>query len=325
MATPIMLEIAELGGQELQTRVTLDEETINDYAEVYREDEFKMPPIDVIDVLATNTLLVTDGFHRIEAARRAGRTRIRCLLARGTPTDALKAALKANSSHGLRRTNADKRKALALAWERREELFGGEPSHEALAEACGVSKITVRRFRENTPTVLNEHGSERIGTNGKRYSDEKQCSTGATMTDHAGQEVPENLVPVFKSKTLLQAVNKLSKALREVNLLRDSGVCYEMAYVDQSHLIDLEYKIALLRRSRPYAVCPVCGGSGCMECRKLGFLPKDKFESLKREIEHAGGVQNLDISTISTISNTNTESSNNSSSTNGDDFQEDAV
>jgi len=310
MALPIFIKLDEVKGSDLQTRVALDEETLQEYAEIYREDEFKMPPVEAMMTDLSDRLLLTDGYHRVEAARRAGRTRIRCLLSKGTPTDALKAALKANSAHGLRRTNADKRKALALAWERREELFGGEPSHEALAEACGVSKRTAQRFREGLSTMDNVHPCERIGTNGKRYTNAKSPAAGV-LVDHVGREVPERLIQAFRSKAVLKAVNKMSKALRELELLRQQGETLEMAFVSSHHLYELSHHLASVRHARPYAVCPACNGEGCRECNGYGFLPKAKYEALTHEIEHVGGVENL--TPINTVS-TNTDSSNNSSS-----------
>lgn len=294
MALPIFVSLDELKGSDLQTRVALDEETLQEYAEIYREDEFKLPPVDAVQVGVSDELLLTDGFHRLGAARRAGRTRIRCQLTGGTPTDALKAALKANAAHGLRRTNADKRKALTMAWDHRKELFGGDPSHEMLAEACGVSKSTARRFREELPGVLNEHTCARIGADGKHYTRDAAKPSGV-LTDHVGQEVPPRLAATFRSKSALQAINKLTKALRALELVREDSENGETAYMRQSDFAALEQAIACLRHARPYAVCPACGGEGCRECNGYGFLPKAKYET---------------ISTISII----TDSSNKSSS-----------
>jgi len=315
MALPIFANLDEFKDSELQTRVALNEETLQEYAEIYREDEYKLPPVEAVQVGLSDPLLLTDGFHRVEAARRAGRTRIRCLLTKGTPTDALKAALKANAEHGLRRTNADKRKALGMAWDRREELFGGEPSHEMLAEACGVSKSTARRFRDELPTVLKEHSGERIGANGKHYVKDT-AKPADVLTDHVGQEVPPRLAPCFRSKSALQAINKLSKALRELELARESGENGEMAFMEQRNFIAIEEAITRLRHARPYAVCPVCAGEGCRECNGYGFMTKHRYVALTHEIEHVGGIENLNpTNAIST----NTDGNNSSREVMGED------
>lgn len=298
MALPVMTDLALIKGEGLQTRVTLDEQTILDYAEIYREDEFKMPPVEVTRVSATDELLLTDGFHRVEAARRAGRTRIRCNVTAGTPVQALAAALRANAAHGLRRTNADKRKALEMAWENRMELFGGEPSHDALAEACGVSRNTARRFREDDAGVPNGHPCQRVGTDGKRYSAPAESAPCGLLLDKVGQEVPPRLVPTFRSKAALQALNKLARFLGELESVReDPERGGEMAWMDARQIADIGSWLRNLRLQRPYAVCPSCGGEGCRDCSGYGFLPKRKFE------------------TLSTSTSTNTEKKNITDST----------
>ena len=55
---------------------------------------------------------LADGFHRFWAAKEAGLTEIYEEIHPGTLRDAILFSLSANSKHGLRRTNADKRKAV---------------------------------------------------------------------------------------------------------------------------------------------------------------------------------------------------------------------
>ena len=101
-------------------------------------------------------------------------------------------------NNGLRRTNADKRNALKLAWEHRRELFPGEPSHELLAKACGISERTVRRFRNLLTGVDNVHPrGTRLGTDGKTYALSQQDAKRSTETDRYGAAVPERLAKAF--------------------------------------------------------------------------------------------------------------------------------
>jgi hypothetical protein len=80
-------------------------------------DEF--PPIAVAKV--QGRLYVVDGFHRLAAARAAKRTTIAALVAAMTEKEAVITAIHANSTHGLRLTNSDKRRCL--------ELFCGAGHH----------------------------------------------------------------------------------------------------------------------------------------------------------------------------------------------------
>ena len=79
---------------------------------------------------------LADGFHRFEAAQRVGRGSVSCDVRKGTLEDAQDFALRANSRHGLRRTNDDKRHCVrqALGMDR-----WSDKSNVMVAEACGVS------------------------------------------------------------------------------------------------------------------------------------------------------------------------------------------
>lgn len=140
----LRLKLEDLNTRNLQTRAALNEDTVADYAEAMERGD-KFPAVTVFTDGAEYYL--ADGFHRVEALRRIGKKVVVAELQDGDFKAALLYALKANSTHGLRRTNADKRHALEMAWNAREELFGGEPSNALLAETCGVTDRWVRSWR----------------------------------------------------------------------------------------------------------------------------------------------------------------------------------
>ncbi|MCQ2391570.1 MAG: hypothetical protein MJ240_09115, partial [Kiritimatiellae bacterium] len=84
------------------------------------------------------------------AARRNGATEVDAVVVNASRADALRAALKANAVHGLRRTNADKRHAMEMVWESRAALFPADlkECHYAttLGELCGVTRPTATAF-----------------------------------------------------------------------------------------------------------------------------------------------------------------------------------
>src|SRR5579872_887678 len=91
-----------------QTRFALNPEIVAEYAEAMKRGD-KFPPVIVFgNILA-------DGFHRVAAAKQAGLKDIAADVRKGTKTDALKFALKANVDHGARLTNADKRHKVEIA------------------------------------------------------------------------------------------------------------------------------------------------------------------------------------------------------------------
>ncbi len=107
-----------------------------------------------------------DGFHRIEAARRIDRDTISADVREGGRRDALLLAASANATHGLRRTQADKRKSV--------ETLLRDPewsrwSDREIGKACSVDHKTVGRFRremtgeipsDRTVTYRDRHGNE---------------------------------------------------------------------------------------------------------------------------------------------------------------------
>lgn len=101
--------------QSLQVRVETSSEKVDEYAEgMGRGEEF--PPILVFYDADLDEFYVVDGFHRLLAHRKA-RPNDRILVEQrlGTRKDARWAAIAANHSHGMQRTNADKRNAVRLA------------------------------------------------------------------------------------------------------------------------------------------------------------------------------------------------------------------
>lgn len=143
------IAIADLERETLQTRVALSADTVDDYAEAMKV-KAKFPPVTVFADAERDTLWLADGFHRVAAAEADGYKVVKAEVIPGTFADALKHALGANANHGLRRSNADKQKALEMAWENRRELWPrkdkADPSAAVLAEACGVSMRTAQDF-----------------------------------------------------------------------------------------------------------------------------------------------------------------------------------
>lgn len=93
----------------LQMRVVESESVIDDYAEAIRQGDV-LPPITVFTE-GTHFWLV-DGFHRLAAYKKAGLDSIPCVVRQGTFNEAKACACEANTDHGYRRSNPDKRNAV---------------------------------------------------------------------------------------------------------------------------------------------------------------------------------------------------------------------
>lgn len=140
---PIKLPISSLMVDiEIQQRARMDDALIAEYA-VDIANWISSAPIDVF--ADGESRWVADGFHRVEAALTAGLDAIFAHQRKGTRRDALLFAVAANQRHGLRRTNADKRRAV--------ETLLSDPewsswSDRRIADQAGVSAPMVASVRE---------------------------------------------------------------------------------------------------------------------------------------------------------------------------------
>lgn len=138
-----------------QIRAKIDEEAVDEYAAAMREGA-QFPPI-VIFWDGRNYHLA-DGFHRVMAAKRNGFKDILAEVHQGTKADALQYALAANTIHGIRRTNADKRRSVELALAEWPNLSTSE-----IARMCSVSRPQVDAVRSQHA----DSAGSRIGADGK--------------------------------------------------------------------------------------------------------------------------------------------------------------
>src|SRR5262249_45028761 len=98
---------------------------------------------------------LADGFHRCAAAEAAQLTEIEADIQPGTQREAVLYAVGANAEHGLRRTNADKRRAVLTLLQDRE---WGQWSDHKIAQMTHTTQPFVSKLRHqstegNTGTV----------------------------------------------------------------------------------------------------------------------------------------------------------------------------
>ncbi len=132
-----------------QPRVEMNEEVIADYAEQIRGGTL-FPPVKVFFDGAAYWL--ADGFHRYHAHRRIGRETIIAEVQEGGLRDAILHSVGANTEHGLRRTNADKRKAVETMLNNTivaTDEDGNPWANRDIARKCNVDEGTVRNYRKN--------------------------------------------------------------------------------------------------------------------------------------------------------------------------------
>lgn len=167
----------------IQSRTGIDDKTVEAYAEDMAAGA-KFPPLDVFHDGAHYWL--ADGFHRLEAYRLCGRTKVPVTKHDGTRRDALQFSLGANTAHGLRRTNADKRACVEKVLHDEE---WSQWSDRKIAKLCGVSDKTVGAVREKLsaefPQIAQKE-TRRVERKGTTYRQKRR--TGKPHKD--AQESP---------------------------------------------------------------------------------------------------------------------------------------
>ena len=131
----------------VQSRERINDEYVGELAELIKSGR-RLPPAEVYN--DGREIWMADGFHRLLAHTRAGKRSIRCNVHKGTKADAVWASCGANEELGLRRTNADKRRAVELARGARSNL-----TERAIAEHVGVSHTLVQQMHHQLATVAN--------------------------------------------------------------------------------------------------------------------------------------------------------------------------
>lgn len=304
----------------MQIRAEMHEATIEDYA-IDLEHERPFPPIVVYH--DGDKYWLSEGFHRVLAARRIDLIELPADIRKGGRKDALWNAAASNKEHGLRRTNADKRKAVQTALD-----IDPFKSDRAIADWCGVNHHLVAEVRgaqvgELPPEKQSEVGElppdskqdtpkSRIGKDGKSYPVKpdygpppqlkppvsqpvtQQCTK---HVDRVGREIPPSIAPIWERaeevQTGLSAISRLRGALKKAVEDRDPLYAEVQVNAVQSEL-DNAYRH--LKQGLPFAVCPTCQGKlpdGCKMCLGRGLIsehrwktvvPKETKELIKRSI-----------------------------------------
>lgn len=149
---------------DVQSRAEMRADKVQDYVELLLNGQDFEDDLEVYEDAATGRLWVADGFHRIAAARRAGRVKLRANVRSGGKRAATLHSAGANASHGIQRSPADKRRAVGM-------LLGdpewGAWSDKVISEACGVTRQFVSKMRGEMTRNGCEWPAERRGADGR--------------------------------------------------------------------------------------------------------------------------------------------------------------
>ena len=153
-----------------QARVGNNEETVEQYAEAMRDGRWQWNAENEVVIFRDDAgqQWLADGFHRVEAAQRAGWNEVQARLITGTRRDAVLYAAGANASHGLRRTRADVRRAIEVLL-RDEEWVKWSDREIAKHARCDHKTVASVRSELNAGGEI-PHVNTRTGSDGKVYT-----------------------------------------------------------------------------------------------------------------------------------------------------------
>lgn len=143
----ITIQTIRLDGN-TQSRAEINNDIVADYARAVGDGD-RFPPVIVFFDGVDNWL--ADGFHRVHGHIAAGKTSIGADVRTGTQRDAQIFSFGVNGTHGLRRTNADKRKAVTTML---EDAEWSKWSDHVVARNCAVTQPFVSKVRSELITVI---------------------------------------------------------------------------------------------------------------------------------------------------------------------------
>jgi hypothetical protein len=274
----------------LQCREHQDVDTIAEYAQAYKSGA-KIPPIIVFN--DGKLRWVADGFHRHPAAKQAGLKQITVDERKGTKRDALLFAVGANAEHGLRRTNADKRRAVDVLLKDAE--WSKWPARE-IARRCQVTHPFVLAVqKESVVTVTSETSPEvvTVTTPAQGAPSKKGGGSPANAKSREAEIAPVPATPAaetseddpFASPDPLKLAIDAHAAATDIStrilaVIRDwesIGQDVHPFISQQAVSAFLKNAVADIRLGQPYAACPYCKGAKCAACKETGWVTKSVY------------------------------------------------
>lgn len=205
-----------------QCRASMRTETIEEYADAMKRGD-AFPPVDLYGTAAQ--CWIGDGWHRVLATSTAGSCEVDATLHPGGRSDAIRHALRANATHGVRRTNEDKRRAVEVALAEFPEL-----SSRAVAELCGVGDRLVREIR---PTCGLTAPEAVTGRDGKQYPAGREAPPEPPAETEETQAEEEHHKPKYDPYRGSSAMQFADMAIRQLERIPvgDARECEALNHV----------------------------------------------------------------------------------------------
>lgn len=208
-----------------QTRAALNEAVVAEYADALR-DGVKLPSVVVFFDGSAHWL--ADGFHRYHAHKAARKGAINVDIRPGTRREAVLFSVGANSAHGLRRTNEDKRRAVKTML---DDAEWSTWTDHGIAKQCGVSQPFVSAMRKpNLPAKAITDSTQEVQkvitviTQSPVDNSDKKDAVVIEFPSENDAKPGLNCLPVFDEKETENAVDILAQENDELRARLAVGV-----------------------------------------------------------------------------------------------------
>lgn len=252
----IKIDLVRIDGG-TQQRAEINYDIVDEYVSSIN-DGAKLPPIEV--VFDGSVYWLVDGFHRYHANKKAGFYDIEASVKDGTKRDAFIASLGANHAHGLRRSNADKRKAVLSALNDHELSGIGDTD---IARLCYVTRTYVINLKKSLESV-NVYTSEEPKTAPEKVVLKQQEQESPIFNDaqatqyHANDEEEDEHTPPPEYTELDQLRDTVSELQDTIEHLTDRCAKLGDEELPLSDMLDelkkengvLKIQVEMITRSR---------------------------------------------------------------------------
>jgi hypothetical protein len=174
-----------------QSRVSVNEATVNEYAEALAHADDHLPAVVVFN--DGKDYWLADGFHRVAAYEKSARASIPADVRIGSKRDALLHSIGCNAKHGLRRSNEDKRKAVGIVL---DDAEWSKLSDREVAKLCAVSNMLIGGMRKERETPAKPPPTQPPSSGGGNVATPKPSAGVGSL---AGDAVQQPTAPAGES------------------------------------------------------------------------------------------------------------------------------
>lgn len=226
--------------EKLQSRTEIHQDAVDDYAHAMEQGD-QFPPLTVF--FDGVHYYLADGYHRYHAAKKVGKVSAQCEVVNGTFREAQLYATGVNAKHGMRRSYADKRKAVMTLL---EDFEWSQWNNSEIARRAGVSPPFVANLRQSgsdeKPT------SVKFTTPTGKVSERKVKEPKVNEPELKGPEIkPEPPKPEFDPRDeLIETLTKENAELTDRLAVAAMGGTEEEKKLAEQTIAELREKVRIL-------------------------------------------------------------------------------